>query len=210
MAQGSYLKHFPKPLLDDLLKNRWIPIVGAGFSLNATVPQGETVPLWEDLGKALAKDLGDYSYSGALDTTSAYAHQFSRAKLVERLFELLLVDKASPGEAHRAFCSVQFDVVCTTNFDFLLERQYERSPRYCLPILEEDQLSVNALSIENRDARRDDLSVTLLKVHGDLHHPQRLVVTEEDYDLFLQHYPLLATYLSNLLIERTAVLVGLD
>ena len=200
MTQQTYLRHFPKPLLDDLIKNRWIPIVGAGFSLNAVAPEGKSVPLWEELGKALAKDLGDYSYSGALDTASAYAHEYSRARLVERLFELLLVDQASPGEAHRAFCSVQFDVICTTNFDFLLERQYERSPRYCLPILDEEQLSVNAPSAGYRDARRDDLSVTLLKVHGDLHHPQRLVVTEEDYDLFLQRHPLLATYLSSLLI----------
>lgn len=204
----SYLKHFPKPLLDDLVKNRWIPIVGAGFSLNAVPPEGQTVPLWEDLGKALAKDLGDYYYSTALEAISAYSHEYSRAKLVERLFELLLIGKVRPGEAHRAFCSVQFDVVCTTNFDFLLDRQYEQSPRYCLPILDEDQLSVNSLSAGNRDARRDDLTVTLLKLHGDLHHPQRLIVTEEDYDLFLQRYPLLATHLSSLLIERTAVLVG--
>jgi hypothetical protein len=163
MTQGSHLKHFPQPLLDDLVKNRWIPIVGAGFSRNAVVPEGEVMPLWEDLGKCLAKDLGDYSYAGALDATSAYSHEFSRAKLVEKLFDLLLVNKASPSEAHQAFSSVQFDVVCTTNFDFLLERQYERSPRYCIPILEEEQLSVNALSMGNRDARRDDLSVALLK-----------------------------------------------
>ena len=41
-----------------------------------------------------------------------------------------------------------------------------------------------------------------------LNHPGRLVVTEEDYDAFLTKYPLIATYLANLLITRTAVFVG--
>ena len=48
----------------------------------------------------------------------------------------------------------------------------------------------------------------LLKLHEDVHHPARLVLTEEDYDAFLDKYPLLATYLANPLITRTAVLVG--
>jgi len=48
----------------------------------------------------------------------------------------------------------------------------------------------------------------LLKLHGDLRHPTRLVATEEDYDAFLTNYPLIATYLANLLITRTAVLIG--
>jgi len=65
-------------------------------------------------------------------------------------------------------------------------------------VIDEDQLSVNM-----RDA-----GVLLLKLHGDLHHPSRLVVSERDYDAFLPQFPLLATYLANLLITRTAVLVG--
>jgi hypothetical protein len=50
--------------------------------------------------------------------------------------------------------------------------------------------------------------VRLLKLHGDLHHPNRLVVTEEDYDAFLTKLPLLATHLSSLLIDHTALFIG--
>ena len=42
----------------------------------------------------------------------------------------------------------------------------------------------------------------------DLNHPGRLVAAETDYDRFLHSFPLLATYLANLLITRMAVLVG--
>lgn len=194
----KYLKYFPKPLLDDLVEGRWLPVVGAGMSKNAALPPGKSLPLWNELGKLVAEDISDYSYFNALDALSAYEHEFGRPKLIERLSELLLVNESRPGKVHCAFCSIPFDVVCTTNFDFLLERQYELTPRPCTPIVDEEQLSV----------RVSAASASLLKLHGDLNHPNRLVVTEEDYDGFLSRYPLVATHLSNYLITRTAVLIG--
>ena len=193
-----YIKYFPQPLLDDLVKGQWLPMLGAGFSRNAVVPKGRQIPLWSDLGDALGAELGDYSPYSPLDAISAYEHEFGRPKLVERLSELLLVHEALPGEAHRAFCSIPFDLVCTTNFDFLLERQYERLPPHCTPLVDEDQLPIKPKHTD----------VSLLKLHGDLHHPTRMVLTESDYDLFLNSYPLISTFLANLLITRTAVLVG--
>lgn len=168
------------------------------MSRNAVVPSGRQVPLWDELGRALAGELENYSYAGPLDAISAYAHEFGRPRMIERVAEALLIEEATPGEAHRAFCSIPFDTVCTTNVDFLLERQYEATPRYCRPIIDEDHLVVNHRSN----------TTALLKLHGDLHHPARLVLTEEDYDTFLDRYPLLSTYVANLLITRTAVLVG--
>ena len=194
----NYLKYFPKPLLDDLIESRWLPVVGAGMSKNADLPPGRNMPLWNELGKLIAEDIPDYTYFNALDALSAYEHEFGRPKLIERLSELLLVNEARPGTVHRSFCSIPFDVVCTTNFDFLLEKQYEFTPRPYTPIVDEEQLSV----------RVSKASASLLKLHGDLNHPNRLVVTEEDYDAFLSRYPLVATHLSNYLITRTAVLIG--
>jgi hypothetical protein len=192
------LKYFNKPLLDDLVAGKWLPIVGAGLSRNAAVAGGGQLPLWDELGRQLASELPDYPYSGPLDGISAYAHEYTRSRLVERLGQLLHVHDARPSDVHRAFCSIAFDIVATTNFDFLLEAQYDASRRYCRPIIDEDHLSINT----------QDPETLLLKFHGDLHHPSRLVVTEEDYDVFLDRYPLLATFLSNLLITRTAVLIG--
>jgi hypothetical protein len=194
----KYLQFFPKPLLDDLVSGRWLPVVGAGMSLNARFPASKKMPLWPDLGKTLSEELSDFVPNGTLDAISAYQHEFGRAKLIERLTDILLIKDAVPGEAHNAFCSIPFDIVCTTNFDFLLERQYERIPRYVYPVVDEDQLSVNGSTA----------GTLLLKLHGDLHHPSRLIVTEEDYDGFLAKYPLIATYLSNQLITKTALFVG--
>lgn len=156
------------------------------------------MPLWDDLGRALAADMPEYPYSGPLDAISAYEHEYTRAKLVEKLSALLLIDRARPGDVHRAFCSISFDIVCTTNLDFLLERQYEDGPASCWPVMNEDQLSIAA----------DGSKTVLLKLHGDLHHPDRMVLTEEDYDSFLERYPLIATYLASMFISRTPILIG--
>ncbi|BAO91362.1 putative membrane protein (plasmid) [Caballeronia cordobensis] len=194
----KYLQYFPRPLLDDLVSGRWLPVVGAGMSLNAKLPAGKKMPLWPDLGSTLQGEFLEYSSSGTLDAISAYEHEFGRAKLIERLSEILYIRHAHPGDAHKAFCSIPFDIVCTTNFDFLLEEQYKAIPSHVYPVIDEEQLSINGSAA----------GTLLLKLHGDLHHPSRLVVTEEDYDAFLMRYPLLATFLSNQLITKTAVLIG--
>lgn len=194
----KYLKLFPKPLLDDLVAGRWLPVVGAGMSLNAKLPPGQSMPLWPKLGELLSADLSDFSPTTTLDAISAFQHEFGRSKLIERLIDILHIKDAQPGRAHDAFCAVPFDIACTTNFDFLLERQYERGPQFVYTVVDEEQLSING----------SPAGTLLLKIHGDLRHPSRLVVTEEDYDAFLNKYPLIATYLANLLITKTAVFIG--
>jgi hypothetical protein len=197
----KHLAYFPKPLLEDLVNGRWLPVVGAGMSLNARLPPPAKMPLWHELGKRFADELQDYSPTSVLDGISAYEHEFGRARLIERLAELLHIDRVQPGPAHKEFCSLPFDIVCTTNFDFLLEKQYDlerQDNRTVHPLVDEDQLSINVGAA----------GTLLLKLHGDVRHPKRLVVTEADYDGFLTNYPLIATYLSNLLITKTAVFVG--
>jgi len=197
-VSAKYLPHFPKPVLDDLVTGKWLPVIGAGMSLNASVPAGKRMPLWAAMSKQLTDELTDYSSTSILDGISAYQHEYGRARLIERLSDILLIRDAQPGNAHKEFCTIPFDIVCTTNFDFLLERQYDLTPRYVYPVVDEEQLSINA----------GNAGTLLLKLHGDLRHPSRLIVTEADYDGFLSNYPLLATYLSNLLIAKTAVFIG--
>ncbi|MPQ98385.1 SIR2 family protein [Modestobacter sp. I12A-02628] len=194
----EYLEFFPAPFLEDLVQGRCLPFIGAGFSVNATLPPGKKMPDWDSLGRAIAAALPDYEYSNALEGLSAYSHEFSRVKLVEAIAEELHTSTIQPGRPHEEFCRMPFDRLVTTNWDFLLEEAYARLKRYCMPVLSEDQLAVaNAAA-----------SVKLLKMHGDLHHPGRMVVTEDDYDAFIGNFPLMSTYLSSLLIDRTAFFIG--
>ena len=93
------------------------------------------------------------------------------------------------------FSLISFARLTSTSF---WNAPIELAHRYCQPIVDEDQLSIAS----------QDSSVRLIKLHGDIHHPQRMTVTEDDYDLFLEHYPLVATYLASLMITRTPVFIG--
>lgn len=196
----TYLKSFPIPFLEDLIRGQIIPFIGAGFSRNADIPKGKDMPDWNKLGELISKDLpSDYEYYNAIEAISTYEQEFGRTKLIEKFNELLLTGIIKPGKAHIAFSKIPFDLVCTTNFDFLIESAYEQSNAYCRPIIDEEHLAINNLN------KKD---ISLLKVHGDLHHPKRLVATEEDYDGFLNRYPMLATFLANLLITKTCFFIG--
>src|SRR6266508_3532425 len=199
MSTSRLIQALPIPLRDDLARGRLLPIVGAGLSRNALVSTGRPPLLWEPLAEQLAGELSDYAYSrDPIDALSAYEQEHGRNRLVERVSALLRVHDAQPAPVHHAFCQLGFARVVTTNFDMLLERQYEALRRPCLPLVEETQLSM----------ANPYPGPALLKLHGDVHHPQRLVLTEEDYDSFLRRYPLLATHMASLLIDHTAVLVG--
>jgi len=195
---AEYINFFPIPFLEDLVQGRCLPFIGAGFSLNAKIPAGKKMLDWDGLGKKVATSLPEYQYTTAIEALSAYAHEYSRVKLVEFLSSALLVTSIQPSKTHEHFCRLPFERVVTTNFDFLLEHAYAAISKYCIPLISEEQLSVG----------NSQSGVRLLKIHGDLHHPSRLVVTEEDYDSFLTAYPLLATHLSSLLIDHTAFFVG--
>jgi hypothetical protein len=128
----KYLAYFPKPVLDDLVTGKWLPVVGAGMSLNAIVSGGRKMPLWAGMGKQLTDELSDFVPTSLLDGISAYQHEFGRARLIERLSDILFIKEAQPGEVHKEFCTIPFDIVCTTNFDFLLERQYDLTIRWLM------------------------------------------------------------------------------
>ena len=196
----KYLKSFPKPLIEDFINGSVIPFIGSGFSKNAEYPSNKEMPDWNQLGKIISQDLpSDFVFNNPVDAISTYEQEYSRTKLVEKLTELLLIGIIKPGKAHLAFSKIPFNFVCTTNFDFLIERSYELTNRFCRPIIDEEHLAINS---------PDNKTISLLKIHGDLHHPKRLIATEEDYDSFLTNYPLLATYIANILISKTSFFIG--
>jgi hypothetical protein len=193
----SLLEKLPSPLVRDILENRCLPIVGAGFSRNAVLPAGLAMPLWSEMGDALARQCG-FPNTDAIDAVSEFNRRFGAVGLASELRRMLHVGVATPGEAHRAFCELPFDVVCTTNWDSLVEDGYRIAGRRFRRVTREGDLSLGG----NAD------TTLLLKFHGDLDDVGSLVATETDYDGFGQERPLMATYLSSLLIVRTPLFLG--
>ena len=193
----QYLQYIPKTLQEDFINNNVIPIVGAGFSKNAIIPPNVTMPDWNQLGQHVASYIMDYEYTNALDALSIFENEYSRIKLIELLAKELHIHEIQPSPTYMAFCDIFYDTICTTNFDFLLDETLQLSKRPVSVIVSEEKLSINMKD-----------STKLIKLHGDFNHPNNMVITERDYDLFLDNNKLLATYISNLFITKTLFLVG--
>lgn len=191
------LNYIPKALKEDFVNNMVIPLVGAGFSKNADIPKDKTIPDWEELGKKITEYLDGYRYTNPLDILSLFENEYSRVKLIEIMARELHINEIKPSKTYEAFCDLFTDIICTTNFDFLIEETLEsKSQPYSL-IVSEDRLSI---SIPER--------TRVIKLHGDFNHPNRMIITEEDYDKYLNNNKILATYVSNLFITKTLFLVG--
>ncbi len=194
---GKYLKYIPKTLQEDFVENRVVPFIGAGFSKNATLPDGETILDWEGLGRVVATYIPNYNYTNAIDSLSLFETEYSRAKLIELIAKELKVFSLKPGKAHKALCALNFESICTTNFDFLLENTLNESSTPYSVIVSENRLPIN---IQEK--------TKIIKMHGDFNHPEHMVITEDDYDCFLDRNKILSTYISNLFITKTLLLVG--
>jgi len=193
----KYLSEVPQTLLDDLAENKVVPVVGAGFSKNAILPKGCSMPDWNQLGKKVGEYIPNYEYLNAIDSLSLFESYFSRVKLIEILNNELHINDIVPGDAHFSFCNLFLDTICTTNFDFLIEEALKKIKRPHSVIVSEKQLSINTYD-----------STKLIKLHGDFNHPEQLVITEEDYDCFIERNKILATYIANMFITKTILLIG--
>lgn len=194
---SKYIDLIPKTLQQDFINKNVVPIVGAGFSKNGDMPNGVTMPDWNELGEKISKYINDYQYTSPIDAFSLFENEFSRTKLIELLSQELHINEIKPSKTYDAFCDVFFDVICTTNFDFLLEETLQNLNRPYSVINNEEKLGINI-----KDTTK------LVKIHGDFNSPSNMVITEKDYDLFLSNNKLMSTYLSNLFITKTMFLVG--
>lgn len=188
----------PFPLIADIAKGRCLPFVGAGFSKNASIPDGLKMPDWKELAAQLGAHAGAVPSAEPPLIAQGYQDKFGRVQLVEAIREALHPDKARPGAAHRAFASLPFDTVYTTNFDLLLEDAYNELGRPFRSLVGELQMPFHA----------GQTASSIVKMHGDLRHEEHIVVTQDDYDSFLAKYPVIATHLSAMLITRTPLFVG--
>jgi len=196
--ENNYLDYIPQALLNDFVDNRVIPIIGAGFSKNADVPKRFSMPDWNELGKTVASEITDYDYNNdPIDCFSFYEESYSRTKLIELFMKKMSHPDLKPGKTYKALCELFTKTICTTNYDDLLEKALGDLGRPFSVIATEDRLTVGG---------RDECKV--IKLHGDFNHPDRMVITERDYDLFLNQNPIFSTYIANLFISNTMLLIG--
>ena len=197
----KYISKWPQALLDDITSNRCIPFIGSGFSKNAKTESGTQLPDWKELGDKAANYLDEEEPENAVEALSQFEQAYSRANLIELVAAALHINDVYPGDAHLSFCKLYFDLICTTNYDFLLEDAFSS-------LYTKRGKPFHVISNENRLSTSFDDKTTILKLHGDFNDPSNMVITEGDYDSYISRNPLLCTYIANLLITRTPLLIG--
>lgn len=193
----KYIQFIPKTLQEDFVNNRVIPFIGAGFSKNGVLPNNYKILDWNELGNSVSEYIPNYIYTNAIDAFSLFESEFARTKLIELLAKKLCINHIKPGNAHRALCDTYFDTICTTNFDFLIEQTLNEKNIPFSMIISEDRLPIDI-----------NEKTKVIKLHGDFNHPKKMVITEWDYDTYIEENKILATYISNLFITRTLLLIG--
>ena len=188
----------PKPLLDDIKLGKCLPFIGAGFSLNCRAPTGLKMPDWSGLAETWANEADIDPKLAPPKIASLYERRFGRVQLIESIRRALHADEIEPGDVHRNFASLSFETVYTTNFDLLLEAAYQEIKKPFRSLVGERQMPFHG----------GPLTTSIVKMHGDLRHEEHIIVTEEDFNRYLEDYPVVATHLSAMLITRTGLFLG--
>ena len=153
----------PQELIDQFARGNGAIFVGAGLSVGAGLPG------WEQLMERLAGELSDHPKPASyLDLAQYYVNEYKKNRLINRLRDELDTSGVEPTSVHKAIVQLEISPIFTTNYDSLIERSLlNASVRFDKVISEIDS---NFWTNERTQ---------VVKLHGDLDHPNSIVITSE-------------------------------
>ena len=168
----------PGTLLDALKGRRAIAIVGSGLSSACGAPS------WRELIEGLAREAqsqrpdetAKVEQASLLLASRSYLESAGVLKdvLGEEFYPTvarLVGSGLRPNPSHTILVSLPWRAIVTTNFDKLLEHAMPQGASWPVYQWFDDDLP----------SRVRDLERLLLKLHGDIDHPEKIVLTREDY-----------------------------
>ena len=184
-------------MIDDLSyalqKEKLVIFVGAGVSKNSGLPS------WGQIVQAFAKEI-DYPMEGRLATEEyiripQYYYCMDESEGHSAYYSLLssmIPTDCQPNLLDYLIVTLRPKHIVTTNFDTLLDqiaRDYQ--------IVREDRDLLTGISAHY-----------LLKLHGDIRQPEKMVFKEDDYLQYSETHRLMETFLKYLLIRHVFLFVG--
>lgn len=176
-----------------LRKEKLVIFVGAGVSKNSGLPT------WGQMVQAFAQEIGypmegrlatdEYiripQYYYCLDESPGHSAYYS-------LMESMIPEHIRPNILNRLIVSLRPKHIVTTNFDTLMDQVADG-----YQIVREDRELLTGIS-----------SHYLLKLHGDIRNPEKMVFKEDDYLHYSETHRLMETFLKYLLIGHVFLFVG--
>lgn len=176
-----------------LKREKLVIFVGAGVSKNSGLPT------WGQLVQAFAEQIG-YPMEGRLATEEyiripQYYYCLDESPNHTDYYSLIksmVPEDIQPNILNQQIVSLCPKHIVTTNFDTLMDQVAKG-----YQIIREDRYLLTGISAHY-----------LLKLHGDIRQPQKLVLKEDDYLHYAETHRLMETFLKSLLIDHVFLFVG--
>jgi hypothetical protein len=192
---NAIAEEFIGKFLTELREDNAAVFIGAGLSKAAGFVdwRGLLAPIAAPLGLDVEKEsdlVGLAQYH--LNTNAGNRNQLNQL-LIEQFTDL-----PAPTENHRLLARLPIRSYWTTNYDRLIEQALKDSGKRVDAKYTVEQLS---LTVRGRDA-------IVHKMHGDIEHPDKAVLTRDDYERYAGTHAPFVTALTGDLVERTFLFLG--
>lgn len=177
---------------NSIKENSLVLFVGAGISANSNLPT------WGELIQSLKKELNlpEERTDGPLRIAQYYYDTFGKNQYTKKIEEIFFKRGLSkPNELHKLIEKIAPKHIITTNYDSLLESQFESG-----------LLKYNVVA-EDKDIPYTSSERYLIKMHGDFS-KKNIVLKEEDYLDYPLNFPMISTLIQSLIMNHTLLFVG--
>lgn len=185
---------FIKEFVQDISEKNVAIFAGAGLSRDAGFVN------WSELLKDIADELGlDVDKEHDLISLAQYHvnENGGRAKVNKKILEEF-AEQAEQTENHKVLSRLPITTFWTTNYDTLIEDSLKEAHKIVDLKHDIDQLAVTR---QKRDA-------VVYKMHGDVHHASKAVLTKSQYESYYKTHEHFITALSGDLISKTFLFLG--
>ncbi len=182
------------PILAERLQEQGIILfVGAGLS------RASGLPGWKELFAPLCKKLEcpDEEDYPAVATAVINEDIHNRREIVEHIVREIGEVRFTLGENHRLIKRLPLRIIITTNYDNLLEDLYGATN------LKRIYSDAGMAYFDPRSSK-----IQLIYLHGDINHPDHMVVSSIDYQGFSDSHSNMVLRLKTLLQEYTFLFIG--
>lgn len=195
MNMDGETEAFVSKYVTELREDNAAVFIGAGLSKSAGFAD------WIELLSPIARALGlDARKEADLVSVAQYHVNANAANRYElnQLFVDHFSDLNEPTENHKILARLPMRIYWTTNYDRLIERALEWGGKRVDAKYTNEQL---ATTRRGRDA-------VVYKMHGDIEHPHKAVLTKDDYERYHNTHGPFITALAGDLVERTFLFLG--
>ena len=189
------IAQFLKEYLKEIEAGNAAVFVGAGLSVSAGYVDWSKLlaPLASELGLDIERETDFVSLAQFYVNTKG-----GRGKINQRLVNMVPA-VGKPTENHILLSRLPIETFWTTNYDDLIEtalKSVEKIPdvKFTVPQL--------AITVKNRDA-------VVYKMHGDIAHPDKAILTKDDFEKYSDNFQPFINALQGDLVERTFLFLGI-